>query len=143
MYLLHNDVLKLRSINNNVTPADNTGNVITNNIAVNNTDHTNNGNLLIVIPNVLILNIVVIKFIAPNNDDIDVKCNENIAISTDGPLCDCIPDNGGYTVHPVPAPFSINALDIKHINAGGKSQKLILFKRANDISLAPIINGTK
>ena len=86
---------------------------------------------------------VVIKFIAPNNDDIDVKCNENIAISTDGPLCDCIPDNGGYTVHPVPAPFSINALDIKHINAGGKSQKLILFKRANDISLAPIINGTK
>lgn len=64
-------------------------------MAVNNTDHTNNGNLLIVIPNVLILNIVVIKFIEPNIDDIDVKCNANIAKSTLGPLCDCIPDNGG------------------------------------------------
>ena len=63
---------------------------------MNNTAHTNRGILLIVIPNVLILNIVVIKFIAPNNDDIDVKCNENIAKSTEGPECDCIPDNGGY-----------------------------------------------
>ncbi|GMM49027.1 hypothetical protein DAPK24_040450 (mitochondrion) [Pichia kluyveri] len=123
--------------------ADNTGNVITNNIAVNNTDHTNNGNLLIVIPNVLILNIVVIKFIAPNNDDIDVRCNENMAKSTLGPLCDCIADNGGYTVHPVPGPFSIKALATKQTKAGGNNQKLILFKRANDISLAPIINGTK
>ncbi|TID30083.1 hypothetical protein CANINC_001328 [Pichia inconspicua] len=138
-----NDVLKFLSINNNVIPALNTGNVITNNIAVNNTDHTNKGNLLIVIPNVLILNIVVMKFMAPNNDDIDVKCKANIAKSTDGPECDCIPDNGGYTVHPVPAPFSIKALDTKLINAGGNNQKLMLFKRANDISLAPIINGTK
>lgn len=112
-------------------------------MAVNNTDHTNNGNLLIVIPNVLILNIVVIKFIEPNNDEIDVKCNENIAKSTEGPECDCIPDNGGYTVHPVPAPFSTKALATKHTNAGGKSQKLMLFNLANDISLAPIINGTK
>lgn len=110
---------------------------------MNNTDHTNKGNLLIVIPNVLILNIVVMKFMAPNNDDIDVKCKANIAKSTDGPECDCIPDNGGYTVHPVPAPFSIKALDTKLINAGGNNQKLMLFKRANDISLAPIINGTK
>lgn len=93
-----NDVLKFLSINNKVTPADNTGNDNNNNIDVNITAHTNKGNLVIVIPNVLIFKIVVIKFIAPNNDEIDVKCNANIAKSTLGPLCDWILANGGYTV---------------------------------------------
>ena len=48
-----------------------------------------------------------------------------------------------WRTHPVPGPFSIKALAIKHTKAGGKSQKLILFNLANDISLAPIINGTR
>jgi hypothetical protein len=30
--------------------------------------------------------IVVMKFIAPNNEEIPAKCNENIAKSTDPPL---------------------------------------------------------
>jgi rRNA maturation protein Nop10 len=89
------------------------------------------------------LNIVTIKFIAPNNDEIDVKCNEKIARSTLIPECDCIPDKGGYTVHPVPAPFSTKALLNKQTSAGGYNQNDILFKRAKLISEAPIISGTK
>ena len=138
-----NEVLKFLSNNNNVTPADNTGNDNNNKIDVNTTAHTNNGNFDIVIPIVLIFNVVVIKFIAPNNDDIDVKCNANIAKSTDGPECDCTPANGGYTVHPVPAPFSINALANNDTKAGGNNQNEILFNLANDISLAPIIKGNR
>jgi len=47
------------------------------------------------------------KFIAPNKLLIPDKCNPNIAKSTLGPLWLCIPDKGGYNVHPVPIPFSI------------------------------------
>lgn len=36
------------------------------------------------------------KLIAPNNDEIDVKCNAKIAKSTLGPECAWIDDNGGY-----------------------------------------------
>jgi hypothetical protein len=39
--------------------------------------------------------------------------------------------NGGYKVHPVPAPFSTNALSNSKINEGGNNQKLILFNRGN------------
>lgn len=51
-------------------------------------------------------------------------------------------ERGGYTVHPVPTPFSTAALDSKRVRDGGKSQNLILFKRGNAISGAPNINGT-
>ena len=47
------------------------------------------------IPIVRIFIAVTMKFIAPNKLDIDVKCNANIAKSTDGPECDPIDDNGG------------------------------------------------
>jgi hypothetical protein len=63
----------------------NTGNDNNNNIAVINTAHTNNGNLCQLIPGALIFIIVVIKFIAPNIDDIPAKCKLNIAKSTDPP----------------------------------------------------------
>jgi hypothetical protein len=56
-----------------------------NNIAVINTAHTNKGNLCIVIPGVLILRIVVIKFIAPNIEDIPARCRLKIAKSTEPP----------------------------------------------------------
>lgn len=46
-------------------------------------------------PIVRIFNVVTIKFIAPNKLDILVKCNANIAISTLGPECALIDDNGG------------------------------------------------
>jgi hypothetical protein len=35
------------------------------------------------------------KFIAPNMDEIPAKCNENMARSTDPPLCACAPARGG------------------------------------------------
>ena len=53
-----------------------------------------------------------------------------------------MPDNGGYTVHPVPTPLSTAAEESKRSKAGGKSQKLILFKRGKAISGAPNIKGT-
>jgi len=36
-------------------------------------------------------------------------------------------DKGGYTVHPVPAPFSTNELTSSNISEGGNNQKEILF----------------
>jgi len=54
-------------------------------MAVIKTAHTNKGNRCIVIPGVLILSIVVMKFIAPNIDDIPAKCKLNIAKSTEPP----------------------------------------------------------
>ena len=40
-------------------------------------------------------NAVVMKFMAPNNDDIPDRCKLKIAKSTDAPECDWIPDKGG------------------------------------------------
>lgn len=60
-----------------------------------NTDQTNKGRRCQFIPNNLILTIVVIKLIAPKIDEIPDKCKLKIAISTDGPECDCSADNGG------------------------------------------------
>lgn len=62
--------------------------------------------------------------------------------STDAPACARLPANGGYTVHPVPAPASTIDDASKRRNDGGNSQKLILFIRGNAISGAPIISGT-
>jgi len=64
-------------------------------MAVINTDHTNKGNRCIVIPGVLILSIVVMKFIAPNIDDIPAKCKLNIAKSTEPPEWYSIEEIGG------------------------------------------------
>jgi hypothetical protein len=64
-----------------------------------------------------------------------------MAMSTLGPECDTIPDKGGYTVQPVPAPSSIKVDVTKLTKAQGINQKEILFNLANDISLAPINNG--
>lgn len=51
-------------------------------------------------------------------------------------------DKGGYIVQPVPAPVSVEAEINNKNNAGKSNQKLILFKRGNAISGAPIIIGT-
>lgn len=79
------------------------------------------------------------KFIAPKIDEIPAKCGLNIAKSTAPPECAVIPDNGGYTVQPVPAPTSIVLDNKSNINDGGNNQKLKLFKRGKAISGAPII----
>jgi hypothetical protein len=90
-----------------VIPPAKTGRDRSSNIAVINTDQPNKDTLCNFIPGDLILNIVVIKFIAPNNELIPDKCKPNMAKSTLGPLWLCILDSGGYNVQPVPTPFSI------------------------------------
>lgn len=68
-----------------ITPA-NTGSDNNNNTAVITTAHPNKASLCSLIPGVLIFTIVVIKLIAPNNDETPDKCKANIAKSTLGPL---------------------------------------------------------
>jgi hypothetical protein len=64
-----------------------------------------------------------------------------MAHSIDAPECEKIPDKGGYNVHPVPAPISTTDDHINKKKDGINNQKLILFKRGNAISGAPIIKG--
>lgn len=64
-----------------------------------------------------------------------------MAKSIDAPLCAATDDKGGYTVQPVPAPFSTNLLSRRSINEGGNNQNLILFIRGKAISGAPNISG--
>jgi len=64
-----------------------------------------------------------------------------MARSTEGPAWARFLDRGGYTVHPVPAPFSTAADETRRIKEGGSSQNLILFRRGNAISGAPNIRG--
>ena len=78
-----------------ITIPANTGKDNNNNIAVTNIAHTNKGNLCRDIPGALIFNTVVIKLIAPNNEDTPAKCRLKIAKSTDPPEWDWIPAKGG------------------------------------------------
>ena len=95
-----------------------------------------------VIPLDRILITVVIKFTAPRIEEIPAKCKEKIAKSTEAPVCAMPDESGGYTVHPVPAPFSTIELDKSRVNDGGNIQNLILFIRGKAISGAPNIRGT-
>lgn len=85
---------------------------------------------------------MVIKLIAPRIDEIPARCREKMVKSTDAPAWAKLPDKGGYTVHPVPAPASTPEEESKRRNEGGRSQKLMLFIRGNAMSGAPIIRGT-
>jgi len=85
---------------------------------------------------------VAMKLIAPRMEEAPDRCRLKIAKSTAGPECACMADNGGYTVHPVPAPLSTSADAINKKRDGGSSQKLILFIRGKAISGAPISKGT-
>jgi len=67
-----------------IAPA-NTGNDNNNKNAVINNAHKNNGILCISKCAGFILNIVVMKFIAPNNDEAPAKCKLKIAKSTEPP----------------------------------------------------------
>lgn len=77
-----------------ILPA-NTGNDNNNKIAVIATAHPNKVNLCKLIPGVLILAIVVMKFIAPSKLETPERCKAKIARSTLGPLWLCNPDKGG------------------------------------------------
>jgi hypothetical protein len=126
-----------------VIPPARTGNVNNNNTAVTTIDQPNRANLCNLIPGLLILSTVVIKFIAPNKLLIPDKCKENIIRSILGPLCACTPLKGGYNVQPAPDPFSIRLENKNNNKAGGNNQKLILFNLGNAISGPPTSNGSK
>lgn len=124
-----------------IAPA-NTGKLRRSRIAVIITDHTNNGTRSSRNPFDRILITVVIKFKAPIIEDTPAKWREKIARSTEGPACAILLAKGGYTVHPVPTPFSTAALDKRRVRDGGSSQNLMLLRRGNAMSGAPNIRGT-
>jgi hypothetical protein len=80
-----NEVLKFLSVKSIVIAQAKTGREKRSKNAVIKTDHTNSGNLCIDKPGTLILNMVVIKFIAPNKEEIPAKCKLKIAKSTEPP----------------------------------------------------------
>ena len=106
------------------------------------TPHTNNGTRSRRRPLHRILITVVMKFTAPKMEDTPARWSEKIARSTDGPAWAIFLDKGGYTVQPVPTPFSTAADLINKVKDGGRSQNLILFSRGKAISGAPSISGT-
>ena len=111
------------------------------NSAVRITDHGNIGTFLGFCFLGRMLIIVAIKFAAPRMDLAPAKCREKIVISTGGPLWAMILDKGGYTVHPVPAPFSTIDLARRRISAGIRSHSLILFIRGKVMSGEDRVNG--
>ena len=52
-----------------------------------------------------------------------------------------MPESGGYTVQPVPAPPPTRAEPSNRKKAGTSSQNEILFRRGNAMSGAPIMSG--
>lgn len=105
------------------------------------TAHTNRGIRSSVKPCHRMLITVVMKFTAPRIDEAPARWREKIAKSTEGPAWAIFLARGGYTVHPVPAPFSTAAEDRSKISDGGSNQNLILFNRGKAMSGAPSIKG--
>ena len=89
------------------------------------------------------LSTVVMKFIAPSIELIPARCRVKIAQSTAPPVCEPSRLSGGYTVHPVPAPFSISVLARRRIRLGQSSQNEMLLSLGNAISGAPTITGQR
>lgn len=136
-----NAVLRFRSVKSIVIAPASTGRERRSRIAVIFTAQTNNGIRSRRRPFHRMLITVVIKFSAPRIEDTPAKCREKIARSTEGPAWAILAARGGYTVHPVPTPFSTAAEPTRRVREGGRSQKLMLFKRGNAISGAPNIRG--
>jgi len=125
-----------------VMPAARTGSESSNRTAVMRTDQTNSGVWYCDRAGGFILIAVVIKLIAPRIEDTPARWSEKMARSTEAPAWARLPANGGYTVHPVPAPASTVEEASRSRKEGGSSQKLILFMRGNAMSGAPIMRGT-
>jgi len=82
------------------------------------------------------------KFTAPRIEDAPARWREKMARSTDGPAWAMFLERGGYTVHPVPTPFSAAAEAINSVREGGRSQNLMLFIRGKAMSGRASIRGT-
>lgn len=135
-------MFRFRSVRSIVIPAASTGSDSRSRTAVTSTDQTNRGVWYCEIEGGFILIIVVMKLMAPRIEEIPARWSEKIVRSTDAPAWARLPDRGGYTVHPVPAPASTPEEAKSRRNEGGSSQKLILFIRGNAISGAPTMRGT-
>lgn len=131
----------LRSVRSIVIPPARTGRERRRRMAVIKTAQTNKGIRSIRNPSTRMLRTVVMKFSAPKMDETPARCKEKIARSTEGPAWARFADRGGYTVQPVPTPFSTAAENTRRVKEGGRSQKLILFRRGNAISGAASIKG--
>ena len=116
-----------------IAPAK-TGKDNNNKNAVINIDQTNKGRRRKYNPGHRIFIIVTIKFMAPAIDDTPAMCKLNIAKSTAQPECAKMELKGGYTVQPVPTPFSTKLETNNKKTEGGNNQKDILFKRGKAIS---------
>lgn len=134
-------VFRLRSVRSIVMAPARTGRASRSNRTVMPTDQINKGTRSSCIPAERMFMIVVIKFSAPRIDETPARCSEKIARSTEGPAWAILLERGGYTVHPVPAPFSTVAEARSMVRAGGSSQNLMLFRRGKAISGAPNIRG--
>lgn len=137
-----NEVFRFRSVRSIVIAPASTGRDSKSSTTVMITAHTNKGIRSSRIPFHRMLIIVVMKLIAPRIDETPARCSEKMARSTEGPEWARFLARGGYTVHPVPAPFSTAAEDTSRIKEGGRSQNLMLFRRGNAMSGAPSIKGT-
>ena len=135
-------VFRFRSVSSIVMPAASTGSESSRSTAVIRTDHTNRGVWYCDRAGGFMLVAVVMKLIAPRMEEIPARWSEKMARSTDAPAWARLPANGGYTVHPVPAPASTVEEASRSRKEGGSSQKLMLFMRGNAMSGAPIISGT-
>lgn len=135
-------MLRLRSVRSIVIPAAKTGRDRRSSTAVTSTDQTNKGVWYWEMAGGFMLIVVVIKLMAPKIDETPARCSEKIVRSTDAPAWAKLPERGGYTVHPVPAPASTPEEANNNRNEGGSNQKLMLFIRGNAMSGAPIISGT-
>jgi hypothetical protein len=124
-----------------VIAAANTGKDKRRRKAVTHRAQINRGKWCICIPGNFIFNTVTIKLMAPRSEETPARCKLKIAKSTAPPEWASIPDKGGYTVQPVPAPTSTTEDSNRSKKEGGNSQKLRLFNRGNAISGAPINKG--
>lgn len=135
-------MLRFRSVKSIVIAPANTGNERSNRTAVINTAHTNSGIRSIRSPCQRILTTVVMKLSAPRIDLTPARWSEKIARSTEGPAWAILAERGGYTVQPVPTPFSTAAEATSKVREGGSNQNLILFRRGKAMSGAPSISGS-
>ena len=133
----------LRSNNNIVIAAANTGKERANNTAVIKILHTKRGAFIILKFLSFIITIVVIKLMAPMIEETPARCKEKI-VNSAAPILvlKVLIELGGYIVHVIGIPNLEYEAISNIIIEGVINQNLILFIRGKAISGAEIIKGT-
>src|SRR5574337_367980 len=97
------------------------------------------GIFISVMPGARMFRMVTMMLIAPMMDEAPMMCSAKMAASSDMGIC---ADSAAYSVQPpAGAPPGMKKVDASMMPAGGSSQKLKLFMRANAMSEAPICSG--